>query len=137
MSMKWMTLCVAFAFAVPSVAHADQCAWVSKDQAYAAQQKILNERTYVEYCKPCRETKATAPKVAKTAEIKKRKADYYELVIDGKAVDLAYTYYKQPMLQRSGEQLYQNLAEWSKCPVHDVPSLIKLGKDNEVLRPGA
>ena len=84
-----------------SVAQADQCAYVSKEYAQKAMNllndSIDSETKVVSWCEPCGESKADAKK--KTPEAIKSVTvthtgyeDFYEIHINGKSVDMAYTY---------------------------------------------
>ncbi len=99
---------------VPALSSADQAAWISKKDAEAAAAKITPGDEVREYCKPCgdkgyRVIKVTKVEVAHTGE-----GSYYEVRLNGKGIDLAYTYI------RSGGE-WENLAMIVGVAVSDVP----------------
>ena len=99
---------------------ADQCQALTEAQAWVAL-KILkgSDRVYAEYCAKCGDKPPTAPRYAKTFVVKKD-GETHSLVLNGKPVDLAYTYF--PMIH--GE--FWNLAKAVGCPYEDSPDTIKL-----------
>lgn len=73
-------------------AYADQCAYISKTQAQSALKVALEAKSIATLCEPCGET---AAKVLETKSIGIHNVDengYWELQINGKGMDLAYTF---------------------------------------------
>ena len=83
-----------------SFAQADQCSYVSKEYAQKAM-NLLNDSLdsdtkIVSWCEPCgqaRPAKGTEGDAIKTVAVAHTGyQDYYEIQINGKSVDMAYTY---------------------------------------------
>lgn len=99
-------------------AHADQCAWIDKATAQKAQAIVLKASKFIEFCEPCNEVAPGTPQIAQSVEVTDADSNYKELTINGKGVDLAYTFVKTD----AGH--YRNLAALAGCPAEDVsPSL--------------
>lgn len=113
--MKKIVMTMALVLSASS-AFADQCAYITKDQAAKAVSTLLNAQSIKSLCEPCGETKATAINDVKSIEIKATGVDNtVEISLDGKSIDLAYTYVNG-----------SNLALTSNCPADGVsPSLRK------------
>lgn len=75
-----------------AMAFADQCAYITKTQAFSAA-KVLRKGANVQlFCEPCGETKSTSVFV-ETVEVRKTGYDnYFQVLINGQGIDLAYTY---------------------------------------------
>nr|HEX4314520.1 hypothetical protein [Kofleriaceae bacterium] len=101
------------------VARADQCAWVTKDQADAAAKIVhgADHHNVAYFCKPCGDAGPTKD-IAQTVDVKHVKEAFYTLVINHKEVDLAYVYYS------AGSGPYRNLGIGAKCKVVEVPDTI-------------
>lgn len=98
-----------------SSAFADQCAYITKDQAAKAVKNLLNAETIQTLCEPCGETKATSIKEVQAIEIKTTGyEDTVQISLDGKAIDLAYTFVNG-----------KNLANKSGCEVSGVSESIR------------
>jgi hypothetical protein len=110
--------------ATASTASADQCAYITKDQAATAARIVrdLNKYVVAYFCKPCgdKETKKDAVKTIEVKRVDSQYLDgeYYELQINGEGVDLAYTY-----VPLRGDS-FRNLAMAARCPAQDVPEFI-------------
>ncbi|MCB9072518.1 MAG: hypothetical protein H6623_02765 [Bdellovibrionaceae bacterium] len=92
-------------------AMADQCAYVSKDMATQALQKVAGSKKVQSYCLPCMNTQGAATYDIKSLGI----ADvdyqgYWELQINGQGVDIAYIYVDG-----------KSLASLVSCPTVGVP----------------
>lgn len=105
-------LLVAAVLLAPAAAHADQCQLLDDDVADRVRTIMAKPMRVAELCEPCGEKVPDLPFLPRTVEIGS------ELVIDGKARDLAYTYVK------TASDKFENLALLAGCPVDDVsPSL--------------
>ncbi|HEX5058807.1 MAG TPA: hypothetical protein VFV99_05570 [Kofleriaceae bacterium] len=99
-------------------AHADQCAWIDKPTAQKAEAIVLKASKYIEFCEPCGEKAPGIPQKAQSVAVQDADGDYKEVTINGKGVDLAYTFVKTD----AGH--YRNLAALAGCPAEGVsPSL--------------
>ena len=110
--MKALMALVLLSVAAP--VFADQCAYVTKQQAKKAVIALLNAKEIHELCEPCGET--TAKKVT-LKSISMAPTGYegtYEVSVNGKGIDAAYTF-----VNRS------NLAFAVGCPATDVSRTLK------------
>jgi hypothetical protein len=100
----------------PRIARADQCEFVTQQQAEAARDVLRKAPTVADFCSPCGD-KAPTKHPVKSLAIHNHDG-FFQLAINGKEVDLAYTYY--PV----GDDSYRNLAMAAKCKVVEVPEQI-------------
>jgi hypothetical protein len=99
---------------------ADQCQAITETQAWLALKIIKgSDRTYADYCEKCGD-KQPVVRRAKTWVVKKD-GEHHTLTLNGKPVDLAYTYF--PMIH--GE--FWNLAKAVGCPYEGSPDTLKIG----------
>lgn len=93
-----LPVAVLFSF---SIAQADQCSYVTKDYAQKTMNllnsSLASDTKIVSWCAPCGETQADAklktPDSIQSVQIAYTGyQDYYEISINGKSVDMAYTY---------------------------------------------
>ena len=98
-----------------TMALADQCSLVSKETAKVAVRTLMDASSVSFLCEPCGDTEATSLKAESIGLKKSSVEDYYEVVVDGKTVDLAYTYVNG-----------LNLSKLTSCPSQLVsPSILK------------
>lgn len=115
--MKWL---IPISLAVlGGTAHADQCQSLDEAQARKALSIVANAPRVIDFCEPCGDRAPGVPKVARHLEVRKD-GGYHELAIDGRAVDLAYTY-----VQTSQRQ-YANLAALAGCEAHGVSPTLSI-----------
>ena len=116
--MRRMTLAAAAMVLFSStVGHADQAAWVAKDEADRAATFIkVGGGEVREYCRPCGETVYTPIRVSSVAVAKvEDEEDFYEVLLNTQGVDLAYEY-----VLTKGH--WMNLAILAGVQVVDVPN---------------
>jgi hypothetical protein len=113
--MKKIVMTMALVLSASS-AFADQCAYITKDQAAKAVTTLLSAQSIKTLCEPCGESKAVAVKDVKEITVRTTSVEnLVEITLDGKGIDLAYTYVNG-----------LNLALTSSCPAQGVsPSLRK------------
>lgn len=101
---------------VPS-AYADQAAYLSKKTALkaAALIKINDEVRY--YCKPCGDMDFRKVYINSNEVVHTGHQEYYEVKLNGKGIDLAYTYIFH-------DRAWINLAMYLKIKVKDVPEYL-------------
>lgn len=114
----WMAL--AFG---PLAVWADQCAYVTEEQAQAAAESLPVGGKFVPFCEPCGDEQFPAgePQVVESSVVHALPVsetglgqDYWELQLNGEGVDLAYIYVQQD----SG--MFINLAKLADCPASGV-----------------
>ena len=104
--------------ALPSLAHADQCQLIDDEVANRALVALKGHPKVIQFCEPCGDKAPGEPVVAdRVAKTRGTSADY-EITIDRREVDLAYTYVQ------TGPTRYENVAALAGCPASGVsPSL--------------
>ena len=107
-----------------SVAYADQCAWITQAQAERAKTIIENHPKVIEYCEPCNEKRPGKPYFAWTVEVEQQEGNYYQVLINGREVDLAYTFVAVSPTK------YENLARKVGCPAVGVSASLDVDDDN-------
>jgi hypothetical protein len=96
---------------------ADQAAYITQAQAQKAAAFLKDKKQIRHYCNPCDdkgdrvEDISTVEAVAVTDS-----KPYWEVLVNGKGVDLAYVYYQE---KEGGK--WKNLAKKMKIKVEDVP----------------
>lgn len=103
---------------VEGIARADQCAYVEPAVADAAARILAGKPRYVELCEPCGETRPSAVQRVDSVTIATPTLGYREVSIDGKPIDLAYTFVE------TSPSRFDNLAKLVKCPAEDVSASI-------------
>ena len=115
--MKTWMIALSLTLAASS-ARADQCAWIDAGVAQKAQTLLAKKPMTLEFCEPCGDKAPGVPTPTRSVAIGSPHDDYKEIQINGKGVDLAYTYVKTSATK------YQNLAKLAGCHAEDVsPSL--------------
>jgi hypothetical protein len=113
----------AFAVLATSEARADQCAWVDKAVAEAAAKYLAPKSDWAQFCEPCGDSKPVYRKVQSAPVVRATSSGgYWELVIDGVAVDLAYVY----AVRATEDKKLGNLALLAGCPATGVSKTIPL-----------
>lgn len=99
-------------------AYADQAAWVSKAEAQRAL-KILSEYdSVIHYCAPCQGGEITKESIQTIGLAQVKGENYWEVLINGKGVDLAYIYFPKK------KDKWHNAAMTAKIDVSDVPKTL-------------
>jgi uncharacterized protein (TIGR03382 family) len=107
----------------PSLAHADQCAWVSKTEAIQGARTLGESfgKKVVELCEPCGDQDYTPMTVKSVAfSWADETKTYFQVKVNGKEMDLAYVYVQQDVDLDGKADTWQNLAEMAGCPTQDV-----------------
>lgn len=107
------TLSFCLLFAVPTLA--DQCSFVTGNQALNAQERLEMDREFLAFCELFHDEK---PELEVAAQITVEKVDfrdYWQVRVNDRGTDLAYTYVQ---LEPEGEHI--NLAAIVACPTINV-----------------
>jgi MYXO-CTERM domain-containing protein len=122
-----LALAASSALLAPAIAHADQCAWVSKTEAINGAKDLGQHfgAKYLEYCEPCGDTKPT-PVTVKGVSFSwaDDSHQYFQVKVNGKMVDLAYAYTAVDENGDGKADYWQNVGEAAGCPVQDVSSTL-------------
>lgn len=114
-----------------STAHADQCEWVPASVAEQARIELSQPgATFIEYCEPCRDDvrRARVERVSSvTVRAVGRGAQHYTVIVNGRAVDLAYLF-----IRVGGGTTFSNVGHRTMCGARRVSPSITLG----AMRPG-
>ncbi|RLC20971.1 MAG: hypothetical protein DRI57_03465 [Deltaproteobacteria bacterium] len=114
--LKKCLVAMIFFFMTLTSAFSDQAAWIKKSDAYKAGEMINSGTVLRAYCAPCGDTKWTDLPV-KQVEVKNADAEFYQVFINGKGIDLAYVYTEQ-------EGKWVNLAMLLGLDVSDAPKFL-------------
>ena len=114
------TMMIALVALTSASAFADQCALVSGTIAKRADLLLQNNAEIATLCEPCGETKdmAKVAVVRKANKVSGNYQNYQEVVVNGKGVDLAYTFVKV------APNKYVNVAKAVGCPANGVSDSI-------------
>lgn len=99
---------------------ADQCVYVSAEQAKQAQELVVEYGTIASFCEPCGMHTPIVAKVDTVENISANYQGFHILSINGKNVDLAYTFVK------TGENTFENLSKLVDCTSHGVSQSLAL-----------
>ncbi|MEQ1761791.1 MAG: hypothetical protein ABL984_01465 [Pyrinomonadaceae bacterium] len=106
-----------FILAISAIAIlADQAAYITKEQAQKAAAFLKDKKQIRHYCNPCDDKgdRVEDISVVEAVEVKDSKP-YWEVLVNGKGIDLAYVYFQD----KKGK--WKNLAREMKIKVDDVP----------------
>lgn len=113
---KWILAC---ALCLPVAAWADQCELISADQASEMMEYLKPNIEYVHFCEPCGDKDFYKRKVERVRRLqigmeKSGNDTYWSVTVNGKGIDLAYTYI------RGEDGGFLNLADLANCPTDGV-----------------
>lgn len=92
---------------------ADQCAYITKKQAQKAVKRLIKAESIETLCEPCGETISQRVEIESVTFANTGYQNYYEVSVNGKGIDLAYTFLKG-----------KNLAKSVRCETTGVSSRI-------------
>ena len=95
-------------------AMADQCEWISGEQARAAISQLRLGKKFISYCEPCGNAQGPAQVITSFDVSLVDDGKYHAVWINGKTVDLAYVF-----IQTNGN-IYKNLSDLANCPAEEV-----------------
>jgi hypothetical protein len=115
---------IAFAFVlvtgVATSAHADQCQLVDSGTAVRALQLLHDHPNVVTYCEPCGDRAPGDVTNAAWVATERDRSGSYQVVIDRREVDLAYTFVQ------TGPDRFDNLAQLAGCPASGVSNTLTI-----------
>lgn len=103
-----------------TVARADQCAWIERPVAVAAQRFLAPGTPWAALCEPCGEREPVGHVVGTTSIAPTPTPGLVELSIDGQPVDLAYVFVRAT----PADARLTNLAKLARCPASGVSATI-------------
>ena len=108
-------MCVAFS--LPALA--DQCSYISKEQAINAIARLdINENIYF-LCEPCGEEIPELTKISNLSMEKVDFEDYWQINVNHQGIDLAYVF-----VDSGVENNFINLAAIADCPAQKVSPVL-------------
>ncbi len=112
--------------------YADQAAWITKEQADRGAALIRSSSEIRHFCAPCNDNFYRVEKVSSVSAMKaggsSASDSYFEVVVNGNGVDLAYVY-----ILSGGKWL--NAAMLLNIPVNGVPKILPSDLQNEEVEP--
>lgn len=121
---------VAVLMLATGAVRADQCAVVSREQAQSAVRQLPKGTLFVTYCEPCGDKKPSVPDMVSISESKPwQTPPQYEVVVNGKSVDLAYLYVQKA----AGDTHYVNAASLGGCQTQGVTKEIEASPKYQLL----
>ncbi len=121
---KVVFLGIGFTLALSSAAFADQCAYITKQQAIAALSRLEKGQTIYKLCEPCGEKVPQAVKINSVSAGTVGYENYWGVKVNEQNIDLAYTYINTS----KNKDTKVNLATLARCPAQNVSSFILLAK---------
>ena len=113
-------LLVASIFLISASARADQCSYLTRDQADRAINGIVaSSRVALDFCEPCGDSAPGKP--YRITEVRIREAgyqNYWEILVNKVPVDLAYLYIK------TGRFSWSNVATLLGCETQGVSTTL-------------
>jgi hypothetical protein len=108
-----ISLCVCLGFAAE--ARADQCAYISKEQALAAVSRLQVGQTIYQFCEPCGDRVPSQISIQDLSASTTGSQDFWEVKVNDASIDLAYIFVNSENANRK-----VNLAAAVGCPARDV-----------------
>jgi hypothetical protein len=107
-------------------ARADQCAYVSKAQAVAAFNQLSIGQTIYEFCELCGDRTPRALAIRTLAVKNTDTSGFWQVMVNGRGIDLAYTYIDYGDSSRSGRSGKRrvNLALVANCAAIDFTPIL-------------
>jgi len=121
---KVVILGIGFTLALSSAAFADQCLYITKQQAIAAVSRLEKGQTIYKLCEPCAEKIPQAVKINSVSASTVGYENYWGVKVNEQNIDLAYTYINTS----NNKERKVNLATLAQCPAQNVSSFILLSK---------
>lgn len=115
-----LTLLVSSAWGWSAPVLADQCAYISKSQALAALNYLSIGKTVHSFCELCGDRSPQPLLVKQIAATTTSDGQFWQIFINNKGIDLAYTYVDYEPRYRV------NLAMITKCPARDFTPILNI-----------
>lgn len=117
--LKKLLATISLVFILANLALADQAAYITKEQAQKAAAFLKDKKQIRHYCAPCDDKGDRVEDISsvEAVEVKDSKP-YWEVLVNGKGIDLAYVYYQDD------DGKWKNLAKKMKVKVDDVPKTL-------------
>lgn len=106
-------------------ARADQCAWIAPDVARRAAAELRPGRRVVHFCQPCFGARRGPPvairaqAVARKVRERRGATPYFQVILDGKPIDLAYVFVER------ARGRFANLAVVAGCETRGVSARLR------------
>lgn len=113
----FLSFCFTLGFS--SVALADQCSYITKEQSLAAIARLNVGQTIYQFCEPCGDKIATPISIKNLSAQTTGYQDYWEVQVNNSNIDLAYTY-----VNAGNANQKVNLAAAVGCPASNVSIIL-------------
>jgi len=109
-------LLITLLFSITKPLHADQCAYINQAEVRSALDFIKPSTQYIEFCEPCDDSDFYQYdlKTVRNLQVNVVDDQQWEIRINGKGIDLAYTYIKRD------DGTFINLSKLAACPSQGV-----------------
>jgi hypothetical protein len=115
--MKKLIIAIISLSLFSAIALADQAAYITQAQAQKAAAFLRDKKQIRHYCNPCDDKGDRVEDISTVEAVAvEGSKPYWEVLVNGKGIDLAYVYYQE---KEGGE--WKNLAKKMKIKVDDVP----------------
>jgi hypothetical protein len=119
---KLLLLGLGFNLAIANIALADQCAYITKQQALRAMEELDVGKKVYEFCELCGD-KTPKPLIIKSLSLQTvENGKYWEIKANDQGIDLAYVYVDR----RGAKSNRINLAAIAQCKTTGVRRSIKI-----------
>ena len=117
--MKKLIIVLIFLSVFAAVAFADQAAYIAQAQAQKAAAFLKDKKQIRHYCNPCDDKGDRVEDISTVDAVAvEGSKPYWEVLVNGKGIDLAYVYYQE----KDGK--WKNLAKKMKIKVDNVPKTL-------------
>jgi hypothetical protein len=122
---------IACSLTIPTIAKADQCAYISKEQALRAIEHLEPGKQIYKFCELCGDKRPQPVLINNVSLTNVPGMKFWEIKVNGRGIDLAYTYVNYPgaPLDRGGRKFVRpqvNLALISNCPADSFSPIISV-----------
>ena len=120
-SIKSLFYCLTIGYfatmGLPAVA--DQCAYISKEQAMTVVSRLQINQTIFELCEPCGEKEVIATQINNLSMAKVDYQDYWQVEVNERGIDLAYVF-----IDAGNSKDLVNLGIVANCRTRSVSSVL-------------
>lgn len=117
MKTSFFALCFALLWQIPALA--DQCSYISKQQAINALERLQVGKNIYKFCEPCGEKLPQPIRINSLSATTVNFENYWQVKVNNVGIDLAYTYVNSRNSDR-----WINLAAAIDCPARNVSIIL-------------
>jgi hypothetical protein len=127
--LKPIFLSLCFTFGLSSTALADQCSYITKEQALKAITRLNVGQTIYQFCEPCGDKIPTPLSIQELSAATVDFEDYWEVKVNGSNIDLAYIFIDAGI---NNQKI--NLAAAVGCPAANVSVVLPMNGKKRIIR---